>query len=263
MKTLVFCLSLLVAGVGPMVSNAQNPWAVSLAAGYGYDLDQLKNSSNPFPLVVATQRGMSEIRIGAPLSLQLGLHIPFGKRIGMETGLGLFSRSIGYEGLFQNGSGGCTDCKADISIRQFRVPLLLDLIPLQRERGDWKLRLKLGVGIDWSGAPDIFHNEGPASREQASRVEVFDLYEGASYMFLVFDDESYGASALAGLEWDKGLGSFGRLGLGLNFSRQLTSPTSLLIWGYDRANDERAFGYYPNSLQFTTLQLQLRYLYPF
>lgn len=262
MKTIVFCLSLLVASAWPMVSNAQNSWAVSLAVGYGYDLDQIKGE-NAAALAIPTLVGVSEIRIGAPVSLQLGLHIPFGQRIGMETGIGVSSRRIGYQSLFQNGSSACSDCKAGISIRQYRVPLLLDFIALQSGKGDWKLRLKAGVGVDWSGAADVFHFDGPASKEKASRAEVFDLHEDASFMFLIFDDESYGASALAGLEWDKGLGSFGRLGLGLNFASQVSSPTSLVIWGYDRQADNRVNGYFNNSFQFATLQVTLRYAYAF
>ncbi|MBK7406685.1 MAG: outer membrane beta-barrel protein [Saprospirales bacterium] len=250
--------------MGPVSLNAQkgeNPWAVSLALGYGYDFDQLSpNSVFPFPLVITTSLGDSEVRLGAPWSVQLGAHIPFGKRWGMETGVGMTSRSIRYETLFQNPlNGQCQEYLAGINLRMYRVPILLDWIPLKGN--DWRFHLKAGLSVDWSGMPDdVFYGDGPSSLETPSKVEVFDLNEEQSFMLLITDD-ALSASALAGLEWEYNLGKPGRLALGLTFSHQLNSSTSLLLWGYDRKADNREGGYVPNILQFTSVMGYVRYAF--
>lgn len=262
MKTIVYCLILLVAGIGPVYAQAQQPWAISASAGYGLDLGQLSSNPNPYPLRIPNAQGGSEVALGAPLSLQLGLHIPFGKSLGLETGVGFISRSIGYTTQFASPSSDqCVECKAGIGIRMYRLPVLLDWAPLRGEDDKWSLHVKAGLAADWTGIPDdVFYSQGPSSLESASKVEVFDMAEGTSYMFLITDD-TYSASALAGLEWEQNLGSVGRLRLGLTFSHQLASSTSLLIWGYNRDLDNRIGGYFPNILQFTSLMLQARYLF--
>ena len=267
MKTIVYCLCLLVMGAAPVTLTAQqdeNPWALSLALGLGYDLDQLSpDPAFPLPLVIYTGLGTSEVRLGTPWSLQLGLHIPFGKRLGLETGLGLISRGILYDGLFQNPAEGlCVECRAGISVRLYRVPVLLDWVPLRAQNNAWRLHLKAGASIDWSGMPDDkFYGNGSASLETPSKVEVFDLYEGQSFMFLITDD-AFSVSALAGVEWEYNLGRPGRLGIGLNFAHQLNSSTSLLLWGYDRQADNRVDGYLPLLLEFTSMMGYVRYTYP-
>ena len=265
---MVFCLSLLVMGVWPADSRAQereNPWAVSLSAGYGYDFQQLSRKfNNVYPLlIVISSNSQSRVQLGDPLALQLGLSIPLGSQIGLETGFGLVSRSINYWGQFQViNDDNCYYCRADLAVRLFRVPLLLDLIPLHDPQRNWRLHLKAGLSIDWSGSVDDFIIDGPASKETPSKVEVVDLSETRSYMFLVFDDE-LSASFLAGMEWERSFGKIGRLGWGLTFSRQLNSSTSLLFWGYDRELDNRVGGYFPNNLQFASLLFHARYAFAF
>jgi hypothetical protein len=262
MKKFVFCLSLLVLGAGPLVSQAQeNSWAISLSAAYGFDLEQSGGSPGlGFPLGVATPFGLSEVQPGSPWALQLGLHIPLGKRLGLETGAGFLSRSIQYQTLYQDPpSGQCLDCRAGIGVRMYRVPVLLDWTPLEGSGGAWKLHVKAGLSLDWTGVPDdVFYTEGPASLETPSKVEVVDLYQGGSYMFLI-TDETFSGSALAGLEWEQDLGKAGSLGLGLTFAQQLNSSTSLLVWGYNRELDNRVGGYFPSGMQFSSLLLHARY----
>ena len=264
MKTIIYCLCVLGLGVAPVFSNAQdgkNPWAVSLSLGYGHDFEQLSPGAVfPLPLVIVTPLGESEAGLGAPWSAQLGLHIPFGKSWGMETGLGASSRSIFYQGLFSDPSEDqCLDCRAGIRLRMYRLPLLLDWIPWRGAEDSWQLHLKAGASFDWSGViDDIFYQDGSYTLETPSKVEVFDLYEGQSFMFLITDDD-LSIGLLGGLEWAYKLGKPGYLGLGLRFSHQLRSPTSLLLWGYDRELDNRVEGYLPQNLQFTTLTAYVRY----
>lgn len=265
MKTIVYCLCLLV-GMAPVTMNAQqgeNPWSVSLALGIGLDLDQLSpDPAFSLPLVIYTGLGTSEVRLGAPWSAQLGLHIPLADRWGLETGLGMISRGIRYNGLFQNpAEGQCVECRAGISVRLYRLPLLLDWIPFRAGNNSWRFHLKAGASIDWSGIPDDkFYGTGSYSLETPSKVEVFDLYEGQSFMFLITDD-AFSASILGGVEWEYDLGRPGRLGLGLNFGHQLNSSTSLLLWGYDRQTDSRVDGYLPLLLEFTSLMGYVRYAF--
>ena len=265
MKTIVFCLSLLVMGVWPADSKAQereNPWAVSLTAGYGYDFQQLSRRYNTiYPLLIVTSGGQSKVQLGDPLSLQLGLTVPLGKQLAVETGFGVASRSISYFGLFQTiTDDNCSYCRAEISVRTFRIPLMVDLIPLYNKERNWRLHLKTGVFVDWSGAVDDFILDGPASKETPSKVEVFDVSENQSFMFLIFDEE-LSAGFLAGMEWEKSFGKIGRLGWGMTFSRQFSSSTSLLIWGYDKNADNRIGGYFPNGLLFTSLTFHARYAF--
>lgn len=256
------CLSLLCMGALAQAQRDANPWAISVSAGYGFDLEQLSGSTvNPYPLVVATSQGLSDVRLGAPWSLNLGLHIPLGRSLGLETGFGAISRSIHYETLFQNpGDAPCIECPLNIGLSMYRVPLLLNWIPI-RSVGKWRLNAKAGLSADWTGIIDpVFYNDGPASKETPSKVEVVDIWEGQSYMFLI-TDQNIGVSLLAGLDWELELGALGRVGLGLNFARQLNSSTSLFIWGYDRQQDNRVGGYFPNILQFTSVMGQVRYTF--
>jgi hypothetical protein len=262
MKTFFLCLSLLCVGVLAQAQQDANPWAISVSAGYGIDLERLSGSTvNPYPLVIPTSQGVSDVRLGAPWSLQLGLHVPLGRALGLETGVGFLSRSIHYETFFQNPSADqCAECALGIGLRMYRVPLLLNWIPIRSE-GKWRLNAKAGLAADWTGVIDpVFYNDGPASRETPSKVEVVDLSEGNSYMFLI-TDQNISASLLAGLEWELELGALGRIGLGLNFARQLNSSTSLFIWGYSRQQDNRVGGYFPNILQFTSVMGAVRYTY--
>ncbi|MFZ2901081.1 MAG: hypothetical protein WA004_20790 [Saprospiraceae bacterium] len=262
MKTVFICLSLLCAGVWAQAQQDANPWAVSVSAGYGIDLEQLSSSTNnPYPLVIPTSQGLSDVRFGAPWSLQLGLHIPLGRALGLETGVGFISRSIHYETFFQNPADApCVECALNIGLSMYRVPLLLNGTPIRSE-GKWRLNAKAGLSADWTGIIDpVFYNDGPASKETPSKVEVVDIREGQSYMFLI-TDQNLSASLLAGLEWELELGALGRIGLGLNFARQLNSSTSLFIWGYSRQQDNRVGGYFPNILQFTSVMGQVRYTF--
>lgn len=262
MKTVFICLSLLCVGGLAQAQQGENPWAISVSAGYGIDLERLSGSTaNPYPLVIATSQGLSDVRLGAPWSLQLGLHIPLGRSLGLETGFGALSRSIHYETFFQNPSDSpCTECALNIGLSMYRVPLLLNWVPLRNE-GKWRLNAKAGLSADWTGVIDpVFYNDGPASRETPSKVDVVDISEGQSYMFLI-TDQNISASLLAGLEWELELGASGRIGLGLNFARQLNSSTALFIWGYNRQQDNRVGGYFPNILQFTSVMGAVRYTY--
>lgn len=265
MKTLIFCLCLLAMGVWPADSQAQereNPWAISLTAGYGYDFQQLsRRYNNPFPLQILAANGVSKVQLGDPFSLQLGFTVPLGKQWAVETGLGVTSRSISYFGLFENlNDDNCSYCRSEIAVRMFRVPLVLDLIPFYSAERNWRLHLKAGVFVDWSGVTDDFILDGPSTRETPSKVEVFDVSENQSFMFLIFDEEP-SPGFLAGMEWEKSFGKIGRLGWGLTFSRQFTSSTSLLIWGYDKQADNRVGGYFPNGLAFTSLMFHARYAF--
>ena len=266
MKTCVLCLCLLVMGVWPADFRAQereNPWAVSLSAGYGYDLQQLSRKyANDYPLTINYGNGaVWRIQMGDPLILQLGVTVPLGNQIGIETGFGLTSRNLRYwDHSSSGGDEGCTYCTTRLKVRQFRVPLLVDLIPLHDAQRKWRMHLKGGLSVDWSGNRDEFRSNGPASTETPSKVEVVDLADNATIMFLVYDEELT-ASLLAGVEWEKSFGKVGRLGFGITFSRQLTSSTSLLFWGYNRELDTRAGGYFPNTLQFTSLGFNLRYVF--
>jgi hypothetical protein len=256
------CLSLLCVGVWAQAQQGANPWAIYVSAGYGIDLERLSGSTaNPYPLVIPTSQGLSDVRLGAPWSLQLGLHIPLGRSLGLETGVGFLSRSIHYETFFQNPADApCVECALGIGIRMYRVPLLLNWIPIRSE-GKWRLNAKAGFSADWTGIIDpVFYNDGPASKETPSKVEVADIREGQSYMFLI-TDQNISASLLAGLEWELELGAPGRIGIGLNFARQLNSSTSLFIWGYSRQQDNRVGGYFPNILQFTSVMGQVRYTF--
>jgi len=264
MKTIVFCLCLLAMGVWPADVQAQdreNPWAISLSVGYGYDFEQLSRKyNNPAPLIIDGSGYQTRLQLGDPLVLQLGGTVPFGDRIGLETGFGMSFRSIRYWSQLQgSGEEDCSYCRAKLSVFLFRVPLMLDLIPFSDPEGGWRLHLKTGLAFDWSGINDVLRN-GPASLERPYKVEVVDLSKSDTYMFQVFDDE-LSVSLLAGMEWEKSLGRIGRLGWGLTFSRQMNTSTSLLIWGYDREQGIRTGGYFPNNLQFVSLVFNVRYVY--
>lgn len=238
--------------------------SIGFQFGVGYDIQQQAKSYTTFntEFIIPSNIRPSVMRIGNPKLYNVDVNLDLNKNIKLHLSYGKNNRKLMYESFDSVGSqDNCLECKLKLGISQNNIFFGFKF------QSDFDSRLNYyfcpSVGFIWI-KPSSFYDISIHDPQ----TELFSINDEKNwYLLHVYQGNDFSEYGTLSLSYKFGISYrlYEKLFLEfeLNYNNELINGSRLIIWGYDKINDTKAFGYAPYDIEFKSLFTNIGLNYKF